>query len=438
MVSRTENNFNMKKVAVIGAGPSGIAAIKNFKDQDFNVTAFERCSGVGGNWRYNDPSGHSSVFETTHIISSKYTSFYEDFPLPNDAADYPSHEELLRYFQGYTDHFDLEKNIKFNTEVIHCSQEANHMWKIKWKNLTTNEVKTDIFDALVVCNGHHHEPRFPKYPGKFSGDYLHSHQYKKALPFKDKKVLVIGGGNSACDVAVETARISKTTAISWRRGYYLIPKFMFGLTSDIFALKARWLPRFLRLSFMRFMLELIQGKNEDIGLPKVTNHILATHPTVNSDLYNAVRHGKVKPKCDIEKFEGKTVYFQDGSHEEFDAVIACTGYKIKHSFFDKDFINFEEGPVNLLHRMLPAEIKNLYFIGLFQPLGCIWPGAELQSKLAAKHLNGKWKPKGKLSDLIQKELQNPDVEQVETPRHTITVDDFSFRDRLKKELSRAS
>ena len=428
----------MKKVAVIGAGPSGIAAIKNFKDQDFNVTAFERCSGVGGNWRYNDPSGHSSVFETTHIISSKYTSYYEDFPLPNDAPDYPSHEELLRYFQAYTDHFDLEKNIKFNTEVIHCSQEENDKWKIKWKSLKANEVKTEIFDALVVCNGHHHEPRFPKYAGEFSGDYLHSHQYKKALPFKDKKVLVIGGGNSACDVAVETARISKTTAISWRRGYYLIPKFMFGLTSDIFALKARWLPRFLRLSFMRFMLELIQGKNEDIGLPKVTNHILATHPTVNSDLYNAVRHGKVKPKCDIEKFEEKTVYFQDGSHEEFDAVIACTGYKIKHSFFDKDFINFEEGPVNLLHRMLPAEIKNLYFIGLFQPLGCIWPGAELQSKLAAKHLNGKWKPKGKLSDLIQKELQNPDVEQVETPRHTITVDDFSFRDRLKKELSRAS
>ncbi len=438
MVRHTEHNFNMKKVAVIGAGPSGIAAIKNFKDQDFNVTAFERCSGVGGNWRYNDPSGHSSVFETTHIISSKYTSYYEDFPLPNDAADYPSHLELLRYFQAYTDHFDLERNIKFNTEVIHCSQEENDQWKIKWKDLKANDVKTEIFDALVVCNGHHHEPRFPKYAGKFSGDYLHSHQYKKALPFKDKKVLVIGGGNSACDVAVETARISKTTAISWRRGYYLIPKFMFGLTSDIFALKARWLPRFLRLSFMRFMLEFIQGKNEDIGLPKVTNHILATHPTVNSDLYNAVRHGKVKPKCDIEKFEGKTVYFQDGSHEEFDAVIACTGYKIKHSFFDEDFINFEEGPVNLLHRMLPAEIKNLYFIGLFQPLGCIWPGAELQSKLAAKHLNGKWKPKGKLRDLIQKELQNPDVKQVETPRHTITVDDFSFRHRLKKELSRAS
>ena len=189
---------------------------------------------------------------------------------------------------------------------------------------------------------------------------------------------------------------------------------------------------------MKFMLELIQGKNEDIGLPKVTNHILATHPTVNSDLYNAVRHGRVKPKCDVERFDGKTVYFQDGSHEEFDVVIACTGYKIKHNFFDKGFINFEKGPVDLLHRMLPADIKNLYFIGLFQPLGCIWPGAELQSKLAAKHLNGKWQPKGSLKDLIQNELDNPDVKQLKTARHTITVDDFSFRYRLKKELSKAS
>ena len=438
MVRQTKYKFDMKKVAVIGAGPSGITAIKNFKDQGFEVTAFERCSGVGGNWRYNDPSGHSSVFETTHIISSKYTSYYEDFPLPKNAADYPSHKELLQYFQAYTDHFDLNKNIKFKTEVMHCSQNTEHKWKVKWKDLNENRVIDDEFDALVVCNGHHHEPRHPNYPGKFSGEYLHSHQYKKAAPFADKKVLVIGGGNSACDVAVETARISKTTALSWRRGYYLIPKFMFGLTSDIFALKARWMPRFLRLPFMKFMLELIQGKNEDIGLPKVTNHILATHPTVNSDLYNAVRHGKVKPKCDIERFDGKTVYFQDGTHEEFDAVIACTGYKIKHNFFDKEFINFEEGPVNLLHRMLPADIKNLYFIGLFQPLGCIWPGAELQSKLAAKHLNGKWQPKGSLEDLIQNELDNPDVKQVKTARHTITVDDFSFRYRLKKELSRAN
>ena len=428
----------MKKVAVIGAGPSGITAIKNFIDEGFDVTAFERCDGVGGNWRFNDPSGHSSVFETTHIISSKYTSFYEDYPLPDDASDYPSHKELLSYFDGYAEHFDIKKNIKFGTEVLSCKQLPNSRWLLKYKHLEGNDEITLEFDALVVCNGHHHVPRYPQYKGEFSGEYIHSHDYKRAAPFENKRVLVIGGGNSACDVAVETSRISQETSLSWRRGYHLVPKFMYGLPADVFAKRSRWIPQFLRIPFMKYMLERYQGKNEDIGLPKVTNKMLATHPTVNSDLYNAIRHGKVKPRPDIESFSENTVNFVDGTSAEYDVVIACTGFKIKHSFFEKDLINFEEGPVPLLHKMLPADIKNLYFIGLFQPLGCIWPGAELQSKLGAKHLAGKWKPTDDINKLIAKELKNPDVDQIKTPRHTITVDDFSFRGRLKKELKRAS
>ena len=428
----------MKKVAVIGAGPSGITAIKNFIDEGFDVTAFERCDGVGGNWRFNDPSGHSSVFETTHIISSKYTSFYEDYPLPDDASDYPSHKELLSYFDGYAEHFDIKKNIKFGTEVLSCKQLPNGRWLLKYKHLDGNDEITLEFDALVVCNGHHHVPRYPQYEGEFSGEYIHSHDYKRAAPFENKRVLVIGGGNSACDVAVETSRISRETSLSWRRGYHLVPKFMYGLPADVFAKRSRWIPQFLRIPFMKYMLERYQGKNEDIGLPKVTNKMLATHPTVNSDLYNAIRHGKVKPRPDIESFSENTVNFVDGTSAEYDVVIACTGFKIKHSFFEKDLINFEEGPVPLLHKMLPADIKNLYFIGLFQPLGCIWPGAELQSKLGAKHLAGKWKPTDDINKLIAQELKNPDVDQIKTPRHTITVDDFSFRGRLKKELKRAS
>ena len=424
------------RVAVIGAGPSGISAIKNFTDQGFEVTAFERCNGVGGNWRFNDPSGHSSVFETTHIISSKYTSFYEDYPLPESASDYPSHKELLKYFDSYADHFDIKKNIKFGTEVVKCKQSDNDKWTVEWCHIESNKKETSNFDALVVCNGHHHEPRYPDYPGEFTGEYLHSHDFKSAKPFAGKKVLVIGGGNSACDVAVETARVAKSISISWRRGYYLIPKFMYGLPTDLYAIKSRWVPRILRAPFMKYMLERFQGKNEDIGLQKPEQPIFATHPTVNSELYYAVRHGKVTPQKDIQSFNNNKVMFIDGHEEEFDVVIACTGFKIKHSFFDKNFINYENGKVPLLHRMIPAEIKNLYFIGLFQPLGCIWPGAELQSKLAAKHLVGDWKPKKSIKDLLAKEMANPDVPQLDTPRHTITVDDPSFRERLKNELKK--
>ena len=427
----------MKKVAIIGAGPSGITAIKNFADQGFEVTAFDRCEGVGGNWRFNDPSGHSSVFETTHLISSKYTSFFEDFPLPDSASDYPSHKELLSYFNAYADHFDIRKLIKFNTEVTNCKKIDGDRWEVEWNTLGSDEINIGKYDALVVCNGHHHKPRYPDYPGEFTGELIHSHEFKSAKPFQDKRVLVIGGGNSACDVAVETARVSKSTSISWRRGYYLIPKFMYGLPTDVQALKNRWMPDFIRGPFTKLMLEIFQGKNEDIGLQKPDKSLNATHPTVNSELYYAVRHGKVTPHVDIERYEGNKVKFKDGKSEEFDVIIACTGFKIKHDFFDKSLINYEEGKVPLLHKMIPADINNLYFIGLFQPLGCIWPGAELQSKLAAQHLCGNWKPEKSIKELIEIELANPDVKQIDTPRHTITVDDYAFRARLKKEINRS-
>ena len=436
-ITKIKTRKNMKKVAIIGSGPSGITAIKNFADQGFEVTAFDRCEGVGGNWRYNDPSGHSSVFETTHLISSKYTSFYEDFPLPDSSPDYPSHKELLSYFNAYADHFDIRKLIKFNTEVTNCKKIEGDRWEVEWNTLGSDEKNIDEYDALVVCNGHHHQPRYPDYPGEFTGELIHSHEFKSAKPFQDKRVLVIGGGNSACDVAVETARVSKSTSISWRRGYYLIPKFMYGLTTDVQALKNRWMPDFIRGPFSKLMLEAFQGKNEDIGLQKPDKSLNATHPTINSELYYAVRHGKVTPYVDIERYEGNKVIFKDGKSEEFDVIIACTGFKIKHNFFDKSLINYEEGKVPLLHKMIPADINNLYFIGLFQPLGCIWPGAELQSKLAAQHLCGNWKPKKSIKELIEKELANPDVKQIDTPRHTITVDDYAFRARLKKEIKRS-
>lgn len=428
---------DIKRVAIIGAGPSGITAIKNFADQGFEVTAFDRCGGVGGNWRFNDPSGHSSVFETTHLISSKYTSFFEDFPLPDSAPDYPSHKELLSYFNAYSDHFDIKKLIKFNTEVTNCKKIDGDRWEVEWNTLGSDEKNIAEYDALVVCNGHHHKPRYPDYPGEFTGELIHSHEFKSAKPFQDKRVLVIGGGNSACDVAVETARVSKSTSISWRRGYYLIPKFMYGLPTDVQALKNRWMPDFIRGPFTKLMLEIFQGKNEDIGLQKPDKNLNATHPTVNSELYYAVRHGKVTPHVDIERYEGNKVIFKNGKSEEFDVIIACTGFKIKHDFFDKSLINYEEGKVPLLHKMIPADINNLYFIGLFQPLGCIWPGAELQSKLAAQHLLGNWKPEKSIKELIEIELANPDVKQIDTPRHTITVDDYAFRARLKKEIKKS-
>lgn len=194
-----------KSVCVIGAGPSGITAIKNIYDKGIAVVAYDYNHDVGGNWIYSEKESHSSVFETTHIISSKTLSQYEDFPFSTEVADYPSHKELRNYFQAYAKKFNLYPLIKFNTLVKSCVLNSDSIWEVT--TVFDGEERTEKFTDLVVCNGHHWKPKYPDYPGKFSGEFFHSHQYKKAAPFKDKKVLVVGGGNSACDVAVETSRI---------------------------------------------------------------------------------------------------------------------------------------------------------------------------------------------------------------------------------------
>ena len=337
------------KIALIGVGPSGITALKNLVDQGLDVRAFDRNDEVGGNWIYSENESHSSVFETTHIISSKTLSQYEDFTFEDfdpAVSDYPSHDELRRYFQAYAKHFNLYPYIQFGTMVIHCEQIDSSNWEITTEKDGVREVEQ--FTHLVVCNGHHWKPRFPEYPGEFTGEFIHSHNFKKAAPFTGKRVLVIGGGNSACDVAVETSRVSQKTAISWRRGYRIVPKFFFGKPSDVVAEQTKWMPIKLRTFFNQILLKIMLGKNELYGLRPITEPFGSSHPTINDELLHKIRHGKVLPRMDIKRFEGEKVIFEDGREEVFDSIVACTGYWLSHPFFDKELINYSEGPVPIV------------------------------------------------------------------------------------------
>ena len=423
------------KVCVIGAGPSGITALKNIMDQGLDVVCYDFNSDVGGNWIYNEKIGHSSVFETTHIISSKTLSQYEDFTFDEfetGIPDYPSHGQLKSYFQAYAAKFELYPRIEFNTLVQSCELDHSNHWVVKTINEGTE--KTEIFSHLVVCNGHHWKPRLPQYPGNFTGKFMHSHEFKHAKPFAGQRVLVIGGGNSACDVAVETSRVSSKTMISWRRGYRIVPKFLFGKPSDIVASRFAFLPTRLKFFLSELSVKIFSGSNQNYGLPEPEHAITGTHPTINEELLYKIRHGKVFPKVDIDRFDGQNVHFKDGSVEEFDTIIACTGYILEHPFFRKDFLNYSEGDVPLYLKMLHEKYENLFFVGMFQPLGCIWPAAELQSKIAARAIKGLWKRPENIAELCQREVTHPHLNQIKTPRHTITVDFHLFIKQLKKHL----
>lgn len=419
-------------VCVIGAGPSGITAAKNLLDKGLHVTVYDFGNEVGGNWVFSDTESHSSVFETTHIISSKKLSQYDDFPMPDDYPDYPSHRHLAAYFQAYARTFDLYPHIQFQTLVKKCDYTKSGKWLVTTvkDGVTTQR----IFDALAVCNGHHWLPRMPQYPGHFDGEFLHSHNVKRFSHFTDKRVLVIGGGNSACDVAVESSRVAASVDLSWRRGYWIVPKFISGQAADVFGEKLHFLPRWLWQKVTGLSIKIRNGSNKLYGLPEPEAPFGSHHPTVNEDLFYTIRHGRIKPRPDIARLEGSKVHFNDGTVGEYDTIVACTGYIIAHPFFDKNFIDYSEGDVPLWLKMLHPTIPNLYFIGLFQPLGCIWPGAELQSKIMARELSGQWKRPKDIEKRIAHELQHPDLDQIKTPRHTITVHYQKFRNRLLEQL----
>lgn len=410
------------KVCIIGAGCSGLAALKNCLQAGIQeVVCFEKNFALGGNWRYSPEEGHSSVCETTHIISSKKMSEFPDFPMPDDYPDYPSHEQVLRYFEAYAEHFGLMPHIRFNSGVARTEKIDGERWRVTLENGEAQE-----FDWLLVANGHHNLPRYPEYPGRFTGDYLHAHAYKhnRDERFIDKRVLVIGAGNSGCDCSVEISRVARFVGISLRKGQYIVPKFFLGRPTDTFNDSMRWVPEFVANPLRKFSLWLQVGDYRDYGLPKPEHPLLAAHPTVNSELLYKIKHGKVHPRPGIARWEGKTVYFTDGRAEEYDTIVAATGYKLNFPFFGAALsgLDFEaKQRVPLYLRMFHAQHPTLVFIGLVQPQGAIWPLSNAQGKLAAQLITGRWRLPSDLAARAERDADRIAKQFLKESRHTVEV-----------------
>ena len=421
------------RVCVIGAGPCGLTALKNLRAAGLTeIVCYDESDAIGGNWVFREEPDQTSVYFCTHIISSKRLSEFEDFPMPADYPDFPSHRQLRAYFDSYAAHFGLEPFIQLRTRVERATRNADGRWA-----LSLSGGREEIFDHLIVCSGHHREPSIPPYSGKFTGEMLHSRDFKRAEKFQDRRVLVVGGGNSACDIAVEISRVAQRTCISLRRGYYIVPKLLFGRPIDLLYAKARKLPRLIVQPLLRGLLRLGIGPWKKYGLRAPERGPLEMHPTLNSDILNALRHGKVLPRAGIERFDGENVHFSDGKVEAFDTVLWATGFRISFPFLASSVVDWDTTrPPPLYLKMMHPSIANLFFIGLFQPIGCIWRLADHQARIAALQIAGRLPRPADLATRVRHEA--PHWRFDTTPRHALEVDYHDFRRDLFGALRQAA
>jgi dimethylaniline monooxygenase (N-oxide forming) len=428
------------KVCIIGAGSSGIAAAQVLQARGIDFDCFEKGSQTGGNWRYENDNGMSSAYRSLHINTSRRVMAFKSLPMPEDYPDYPDHFQMAAYFDEVVDRFNLRPRISFNTEVLSVAPAADSAgeWDVTVEGPEGRS--TDRYGAVMVANGHHWDARWPEpaFPGaeEFEGEQLHAHEYREADILPGKRVLVLGIGNSGVDIAVESSRIAAKTFVSTRRGAWVIPKYLNGKPIDEIANSVTGLaPIPVMRAVMKRSLKVAVGDPTDYGLPKPDHKLLEAHPTVSSEFLPRLGHGDITAKPNIQAFTGgRTVRFVDGTEEEIDLVVYCTGYKISFPFFDPEVLAAPDNRLPLFHRVVSVERPGLYFIGFIQPLGPIMPIAEAQSEWIADLVTGRAQLPGEAA--MREQISAEEAKQakrfVASKRHTVEVDFYPYLREIRR------
>ncbi|MEU8345114.1 NAD(P)-binding domain-containing protein [Spirillospora sp. NPDC048832] len=377
--------ISARRAAVIGAGPAGLAAGKALRDAGVEAVLYERGDRAGGLWVRD--AGHSPAYASLHLNTSKGRTEFADFPMPRHWPDYPSADMVAGYLEDYAERFGLVPHIRFNSPVVSVRRDgADGPWTV-----ATEAGETDRYDAVVVANGHNWDPRWPDPapPGEFAGAQMHAHAYRDAEQFRGKRVLVVGMGNSAMDIAVDASHVAAgPVLLSARRGVHIVPKYLFGRPSDATGGALAVLPWRTRQRVAETMLRLAVGRPQDYGLPAPAGGLFQNHPTISDTILHRLTHGEVAPRPGIARFDGDEVVFTDGTADPVDVVVWATGYRVSIPFLPRDVVGADPERLPLYKRVFHLEEPGLAFVGLMQSTGAALPIVEAQAKLAAAYFAG--------------------------------------------------
>jgi cation diffusion facilitator CzcD-associated flavoprotein CzcO len=423
-----------EQYCVIGAGPAGLLAARSLKHAGIPYEQFDKNDDVGGIWDIKND--WSPMYESAHFISSKTISNLPGFEMPEDYPDYPNHRQILAYLRDFARAYDLYPRIRFETPVARVEpEEDGERWLV-----TLGSGETRRYRGLFLCSGNTWDPNMPDYPGHFEGEAIHSVRYRDPRIFSGKRVLVVGGGNSGCDIACDAAIHADRAYISLRRGYHFIPKYILGIPADKFASKID-LPRFIERPMFELLLRLLVGDLTNYGLPKPDHPVMASHPIMNTQLLHHLGHGDIEYRPDIERFEGNTVHFKDGSSVEADLIVFATGYKVTYPYMDRNLFEWIDKYPDLYLSALHRKYDNVCCLGLHQTDGGAYDFFALQADMMCNFILDQERHPARAAEFhALKATDRPNlrggIAYVDSPRHATYVKKAVFRRYSKRLMKR--
>ncbi len=408
---------------VIGAGAAGLGALQVLLDEGFSVDCFERHDRVGGHWHTD--------YECLHLITPRDSSGFEGFPMPPEYPLFPSRDQMRDYILGFAAHHGLGAHIRFNTAVT-AARPLGARGLGGWE-VTTSDGECRVYDGLIVANGHLWDPFVPDYPGTFDGRVLHSGRYRNTGDLEGGRVLVVGAGNSGCDVAVDAAQAGRRTTVSVRNGLVFQPKTLFGRPRSELPLLAR-LPVRAQERVTRALIDVALGRPERYGLPApATRNLHRNRPVVNGQLLHFIHHGRVDVAAGIERFDGHDVHFTDGTSRAFDTIVYATGFKVTLPFLAPASLRWADGvPLRVAGMTVPVGLERLYFVGLAAPRGPQLPVYSAQARLIARFLTAQERD----GDFAPSALPSRPESRIDIPRHEWQRDMDRTHQRMARVLRR--